>query len=254
MITEQAIKAKLRNQSIDIQVVESVSSTNTYAAALAGSTNTTTAVIARAQTAGKGTRGRAFFCKEGEGLYLSVLFFPRDDIKTAHLATPAAGVAVAQALETVAHVDADIKWVNDVFVGGKKICGILAESKIAANNEQLDYLVVGIGVNLRVGAFPPELEKTATSLDRHCANVDDNALCAAIIDTLYGYLSDLESRAFMGEYKKRSCVIGRCVLFESGGITVTGKAIDINRDGNLVVEVDNKHYIIGAGDVAIKVI
>lgn len=253
MITKQELQQYLQTSDVDVLLFESLPSTNEYAATYAAQTNRTTAIIALEQTAGKGTKGRGFYCKNGEGLYLSLLFFPKFGVKTAQVATPAAGVAVAEAIEQVAGISAKIKWVNDIVIDDRKVCGILAESRITPGQELLDYLVIGIGINLAVKTFPPELKKIATSLDCYNASVDPNVLCAAVIDNVCNYIGHLVDRTFLAAYKARSSVLNRFVLFDNGGITVTGQAVDINREGGLVVDVNGKYYIINAGDVSIRV-
>ena len=118
-------------------------------------------VVAERQTAGRGRRGRSFFSPGGTGLYMSILLRPRFSPERAVLLTAAAACAACEAIEAVFGVRASIKWVNDVLVGGKKVCGILVES--AAGPKGLEYAVVGIGVNLAEpeGGFPEELRAIA---------------------------------------------------------------------------------------------
>ncbi|MCR5648417.1 MAG: biotin--[acetyl-CoA-carboxylase] ligase [Oscillospiraceae bacterium] len=141
---------------------ECVGSTNAVAleAARAGEAEGLV-VVAEKQTAGRGRRGRSFFSPAGTGLYMSVLLRPTIAPERAVLLTAAAASAVCGALEAVFGVRASIKWVNDVLVEGKKVCGILVES--AAGTNGLEYAVVGIGVNLAEpeGGFPEELRGIA---------------------------------------------------------------------------------------------
>lgn len=256
MISIERITEKLGGENVEIFFFDELESTNTYACEIAKSRDahsSVAVVISREQTAGKGTKGRGFFCKKDQGLYMSFVFHPVCCVDAAHLATPAAGVAVARALEQAAGVNVKIKWVNDIVVDDKKLCGILAESKLTPDRTKLEYLVVGIGINLYVEEFPQEIADTATSLNRHSAGFDVNELCACIIDNLSDYIAKLASGAFMDEYRQRSSVLGRYIKFENGGLTVTGKAVEINKQGNLVVELDDKRYIVSAGDISIKI-
>ncbi len=124
-----------------------------------------TAVIAFAQTAGRGRRGRDFFSPEGTGLYLSILLRPEIAPERAVSMTTAAAVAVCEAVETVAGIQPGIKWVNDLFWEGRKVCGILTEAATAQTGK-LRYAIVGIGLNLfpPEGGFPPDLAEIAGSI------------------------------------------------------------------------------------------
>lgn len=234
-------------------VFDELASTNTYAAGIAQEAKNITAVVARRQTDGRGTRGRAFFCSADQGLYLSLVLRPKMGPEKIGLITPAAGVAVARALKSAAGVDAKIKWVNDIVIDDKKICGILAESRLAPGGRQLEHVVIGIGINLFVEDFPPEMAGLATSLHRHSAGFDVNELAAHIIDNLCGLLDRPEEDAFLEEYRRLSSVLGRQVVFESEGVRASGRAVEINHQGNLVVETgDNRRYIMAAGAVSVR--
>ena len=256
MLAKEEIIRRL-DRPVTVEIYEETGSTNTLAAqhAKEAKDKTPALIIARNQTKGRGTRGRSFFCERGKGLYMTLVCYPDADVKTAHLATPAAGVAVAKALCSVAGVDAQIKWVNDVVIKDKKLCGILAEAKLRSGNKSLEYVIIGIGINLYSAEFPPEIAYSATSLDMYSRAFDENELCAEIVNNLLGYLEALDAAPFMDEYKALSSVIGRCVVFENGGLSMTGRAVDINRQGNLVVDIESsdKRYIITAGDVSVKV-
>ena len=236
----------------DVLVFNSLASTNEHAREIAPKLDKTTIIAALEQTGAKGTKGRSFYCGNGEGLYFSVALGPVPDLRRANLVTPAAGVAVATMLCDLCGVDARIKWVNDVVIDDKKICGILSESRF--KDSVLEYLIVGIGINLNVKSFPEEIADKATSLDRHNPDFDPNEMCAKITDSLLDMIYDDRELKFMSEYKRLSSVLGRYVDFESGGTKLTGIASDINKNGNLVVVVGDRNYIINAGDVSITLI
>ena len=142
---------------------DSIASTNDVARELAASgAGEGVCVIAREQSAGRGRQGRLWSSPAGEGLYLSLVLRPQ--IKTADSAiiTLAAAVGVAETLKLDFEVSADIKWPNDVLASGRKICGILVESAI--QNDQLQYAVMGIGVNIAQRSFPGDIRISATSL------------------------------------------------------------------------------------------
>ena len=141
----------------------SLPSTNDVARDLAASgASEGVGVLAFEQTAGRGRQGRSWLSAGGEGLYLSIVLRPRIKAREAPIITLAAAVAVAEALISDIGVAADIKWPNDVMAGGRKISGILVES--ATEGDQLQYAVLGIGLNISQRDFPPTLRQPATSV------------------------------------------------------------------------------------------
>lgn len=116
-------------------------------------------VIAEEQTAGRGRFGRHFYSPKEHGIYMSILLRPKYDIESAALITAATSVCVAGAIEALTDCDVKIKWVNDLFVGEKKVCGILSEAAIEFESRKLDYVIVGIGVNILLGGTTRRTEK-----------------------------------------------------------------------------------------------
>lgn len=158
--------------------------------------------IADRQLAGKGRKGRSFF-SEG-GLYMSVLLPAYGDLT---LLTPTVAVAVAAAIRDLTEEDARVKWVNDVYVRGKKVCGILAESVVADNHRRV---IVGIGVNLNTkeGDFPSEIRSIAGSII-----ADRSALAARILNNLFRLLQE-DPKRICAEYKKLCFLIGQKVTVQ----------------------------------------
>ena len=171
-----------------------------------------TLLIADRQTGGKGRLGRSFY-SEG-GLYMSILLPFREDFS---LVTPVAAIAVARAIESVCGVKSDIKWVNDVYVRGKKVCGILAESAVAGDKRRI---VLGIGVNLNTPAnsFPEEIRRVAGSVSG-----DRNLLAASILEHLFSLLDREDSDHIRREYIERCFLVGHRVNVkkENGCIPAT---------------------------------
>ena len=164
---------------IDIRVFQTIDSTNNYAKRLIlDGAAPGTAILAESQTAGRGRRGRSFYSPAGSGLYISVILRPKiDAVDDIQLLSAAAAVAVCRAIDRLKpDSGAQIKWVNDIFIGGKKVCGILSEAVSAG--DRIAGTVVGIGVNCTTDAFPPELRDIACSLG---GDISRNALAAGII-------------------------------------------------------------------------
>ena len=146
-----------------------IDSTNRYLKELAATgAPEGTVVIANKQSAGRGRLGRSFFSPEEKGIYMSILLRPEIELERAVLITSMAAVAVARAVERVSTIPAQIKWVNDIFINRKKVCGILTEAGINTEKGSLDYAVLGIGVNVGSMEFPAELKEIATSVSNEC--------------------------------------------------------------------------------------
>lgn len=225
-----------------VTVLQTVDSTNEYLKSLAkNGAPAGTAVLAETQTAGRGRLGRPFFSPPGSGLYLSALLRPAT-LDPGRITTLAA-VVTAEAIEEICGLEVAIKWVNDLFFEGKKLCGILTEG--AGNG----FAILGIGINVSNRAFPPELAPIATSLERACGKVADrNRLAASILAKLKN--ADPCSAAHMAEYRRRSLVLGREVGLPNGERV---RAVGIDDDGALcVVGADGTPRRIATGEVSIK--
>lgn len=210
-----------------------------------------TAVIADYQTAGKGRLGRYFCSPNGAGLYCTVLIREGFDMTNVGLITPCAAVAAAKAIEEVSGHDAKIKWVNDIFMGGRKLCGILTEASLP------DFAVIGIGINLlqNKSAFPKELHSIVTSIEEETGRiVTPKEMEKALLRHLSNELSELCNKTFLKEYKMRSFVIGKEVEVHSGNDVYTAKAIGIDDNAGLKLELPDKTIkTLTTGEVSIKV-
>lgn len=215
---------------------EMTDSTNTRAREYAKSENPQlpAVFIADGQSAGRGRRGRSFDSECGSGLYISFLFKPHGAARDAVRITLRAAVALSRALSRVCGLNTEIKWVNDILVGGKKLAGILTEGEIDSNG-RLEYAVCGIGVNLNSRAFPPELTDIATTVeDSTGAKPDREALVEALISEFF---SDTDDSEIMEEYRRLSAVIGKSVeVHKLTGEVFSATAIAITDGGELVVE------------------
>ncbi len=230
-------------------------STNSDAKRLAaGGAAEGTAVIAANQTGGRGRLTRSFFCYEG-GLYMSIILRPDMAADEARLITAAAAVAVCNALEELGSRECQIKWVNDVYIGGKKVCGILTEGGINPKSGRLDYAVLGIGVNLcsPKGGFPDEICGIADCAFSRVANAE---LLVQAADKIYREFfkiyKRLQERAFLEHYRRRSFLKGKTVSFERGGGLLCGRVLGIDDNAGLVLEVDGRPLTLGAGEVSVK--
>lgn len=237
--------------------LQSTASTNDVAAHLAESgADEGTTVVAEMQTAGRGRHGRVWFSPPGAGLYVSVIVRPgaelSNDENPAALLTLASGVAIAEAVRAVTGLPAEIKWPNDVLIGGRKLAGILAEAAVQAGT--LQFIVIGFGVNLQPVAYPPELASRVTSIEAETTRPPDRALVLAEILAAMGErFVDLRAGRFdaiLSAWRQlASSLPGARVEWDSPAGVVRGRAQDIDRHGALLVRVGAKVERIRAGEV-----
>ncbi len=220
--------------------LETTESTNDLAkkAALEGAPDGTT-YIAKVQTGGHGRGEHTFFCYDG-GLYLSIVI--RNASLPAELITSAAAAAVCRAVRAAACAPVTIKWVNDLYLGDKKVCGILAL-------RTGDAYVVGIGINVKEVTFPDDLRQTAAAL---CSDIDLNILAAEIIARLR--LAVNEPVKSIIEYcSKYSYTLGKEVTYIKNGKSFIGTAEKLLPDGSLSVKLNNGSTdILSSGEISVK--
>ncbi|MDR0839938.1 MAG: biotin--[acetyl-CoA-carboxylase] ligase [Christensenellaceae bacterium] len=199
-----------------------------------------TVVLADKQEAGKGRYDRRFFSPEG-GLYLSILLrLPVTAAQSASL-TIAACVGVCRAVERMCGVRCEIKWVNDVFLNDKKICGILTKAAVGMETALLECAVVGVGLNFIApkGGYPPEIKDIAGSLYPYGgAPITRSRMAAALIDELWDALLHFDDPAIMQEYQSRSMVLGKSILVLRGDTQRRATALSVLPDGRLRVRYD----------------
>lgn len=238
-----------------IEYFDEIDSTNTYLVnrAKAGAPDKTVA-IANRQTAGRGRRGKSFFSPENTGLYMSIIRKLDCNVETAMLITPAVACAVANALESVSGKEMGIKWVNDIYSGGKKLCGILTETKFDFEHDKLDYAVIGIGINLfePEGGFPDDLENVATAVFSDYSEDMRTAVIQEVLDNLDKYLPKIADKSFLEEYRRRSVLIGKTVNVIKGEESHPAQVLGIDDNARLVVKDENGVRAIDSGEVSIR--
>ena len=216
-----------------------------------------TTVVARRQTGGKGRLGRRFESPEG-GLYFSVLLRPDIPAQASLKITTAAAAAMAAAIDKVASKEAKIKWVNDIYISDKKVCGILTEGVFdAENNSRLKYCVLGVGVNVGApkGGFPAEIKDKAGTLFE-AAKVPSLVFCALLGEFLARfkeYYAEIEKMPHIGEYRRRSYLDGREITYERDGKTRTATVYGTGDGAELLVKEKRKIIPLTSGEVEISV-
>ena len=190
--------------------------------------------IAREQTAGRGRRGRSFVSREG-GLYISYLLHPTLKVEDAVMLTVFSAVALSEVIEEVSGVTPGIKWVNDIFLGGKKLAGILAEGEFSEGGEYFEYAVVGIGVNLHGMALPPEISNIATTLEAECGIKVDIADFALRLAKKLRSFTETDASSYMDSYRKKSIVIGKKVRMTRADEVFDAEVLGIEDNGAIRV-------------------
>lgn len=228
---------------------DSVDSTNTVAQQLARADEPEgTIVVAGGQTAGRGRRGRAWVSPVGTGVYASVVLRPTQPMP---LLTLAAGVATADGIAGATEVACDLKWPNDLLVRGRKVAGLLAEAGVSPRGQ---YVVLGIGINVRTATFTPELDARTTTLEAECGwPVEPGVVFAEVVaalSTAYTTLSAGQRAAVLRAWRVRARpTLGREVEWDSLGERQTGVAADVDETGALVVQTETGRRTAVTGEV-----
>jgi BirA family biotin operon repressor/biotin-[acetyl-CoA-carboxylase] ligase len=235
----------------DIHWYPTVASTNDVASRLAEhGADEGVVVVADAQTAGRGRHGRSWASPAGAGLYVSTILRPSGD--RVRLVPIAAGVAVAEGVEASTGLAPALKWPNDVYVGDRKLAGILAEGGAAADGRA--HAVLGFGINVLPAAYPPDVAGRATSLEGELGRRVDRgrvlACCLAALASRYGDLCEDRVPAVIAAWRARAAtLLGRRVEWESDGRTERGVAGDIDDDGALLVRTAAGTVRVSSGEV-----
>ena len=204
--------------------------------------------VANHQTNGRGRLGRSFVSNEGAGIYLSILTYPDESGADATAVTARAAVALARAIDSLAGTKTQIKWVNDIVLGGKKLAGILTESEMLENGK-IGYLVVGMGINVYKNAISEEISDIATSIESEVGSAPDRSrLVAKIISEFFR-----ESNDYLDEYRARSLVIGKKVTVIKPTEQYEATVVGINDDFSLQIQRDGKEERLFTGEISIRI-
>ena len=254
-LTEEGVRLALLQKDVLVRVLETTVSTNQDAKAEAekGAPHGSV-IISKAQSAGRGRRGRSFFSPTG-GLYLSCILRPKINLKDGQFLTTAAAVAVYKAVQEVCGLELDIKWVNDLYREGRKICGILTEAGTDFETGEIRYAVVGIGVNLWIDPeeLPEELSDIVgciTDSLEEAQMLDKSRLAASIVNHL---LEEAASETLSDVYIEKNIIPGHVIEIRDGEKVRTAFAERIEPDGRLLVrETDGTESRLSFGEVSVR--
>lgn len=256
-LSAEAIMPMVEEDGVQVLVYEELDSSNLEAKRLAaGGAPHGTVVIAGRQTAGRGRLGRSFASPQGGGLYMSILLRPHLAASLAVDVTTLAGVAVCETLEKLTGKKPGIKWVNDIFLNGKKICGILTEAVTDVETGMIDSLVLGIGINVTtpIEELPEEVRKVAGSVfEGEEPSASRAQIAAGIIHEVMSRQETLGKHVHMDEYRARCFILGQRVTFLRDERHYEGVAETILDDGALQVRLDSGEImILQSGEVSVR--
>jgi len=229
--------------------LEEVNSTNTYAKQVS-SEGDCTVITADVQTAGRGRMGRSFYSPKSTGAYFSVVLHMPREFSDAVKFTSFTACAVCRAIENLTNLSPEIKWVNDIYIEGKKVCGILVESVCDEQNGKVKDLIIGIGINLTTEHFPDDLT-IAGSLK---SEVTRSEIIAGITCEILKEVPFITQNRHIEYYKSHSFVLGKPIYYVTNGVKREGVAVEVNCDCGLVVKDENGNLItLSSGEITVRV-
>lgn len=237
-LSEERVREFLGDLKVaDIQVFKTIDSTNNEAKKLAANgAPDKTIVLAEEQTNGRGRRGRDFYSPANSGIYMSLILRPNLSLEDMTLITTGTSVAICHAIEKLFPAKPQIKWINDIYLEDKKICGILTEGVTNFETGMIEAVVLGIGINFNTDDFPKELKvKAGSLLSTKISEISRNKLVAEVIREIFKIMETIQDRTYIQEYKKRSWIIGNMIEVLTPEESYRAKALDILDNGALVV-------------------
>ncbi|MBE6616961.1 MAG: biotin--[acetyl-CoA-carboxylase] ligase [Ruminococcaceae bacterium] len=253
IMTSENLITYLEGYDVEVIAKHETVSTNTDARELIKNTIPHPAlIVADQQSGGRGRQGKSFLSPVG-GLYMTLALPANIPIEQAIGATSCAAVAVCRGIEAVCDAKCGIKWINDIYLGGKKLCGILTESVNDYETMTSRYLIIGVGVNIDVTPTVTDSAVEAVSLNDCGCDVSKDILCAGITkELLLAYESGFDFSLYAEEYTRRSILLGQEIIFTSKGIVKHGTAKSITDRGALVVQSEGKEIILDSGEVSVR--
>ncbi|MCD7797482.1 MAG: biotin--[acetyl-CoA-carboxylase] ligase [Clostridiales bacterium] len=248
IISAGTVKSRL-GYDADVIYYPSVDSTNNQCRRfLADGRQGTFLVIADEQTAGRGRQGKDFYSPAGTGVYFSLAVNTGASLSSAVTVTTAAAVAVCRAIESITDLKPGIKWVNDVYVNGKKVCGILTEAVTNFETSTVESVIIGIGINVSTTDFPSNTGN-AGSLG---SGINRSELIAETVNNLMRII-DGDYSMFIDYYRSRSIVIGKKIDFIEKGVSTPATVLSIDERGELEVELDSgEKRVLRSGEISVR--
>lgn len=258
ILSKHSILKYLNNKNVKIEVFDCIDSTNDYLRNKAEcGEEEGYIVISQEQIKGKGRLGKTFYSPPKAGIYMSILLKPNIHAGKALYITTAAAVSVSQAIDSLTGKKSSIKWVNDIFLDNKKVCGILTEGSFDLEGGGMNYAILGIGLNLIIPnyGYPSELKNIAGSIfERDNLPYDyRNRIIGEIINNFFKYYTNLEDKIFLDEYRNKSFIINKDIFVLKGENTEKAIALDIDEEFRLKVKKENGEIVyLSSGDISIR--
>lgn len=246
-----------QNRQLTIQVLPEVSSTNTMLREKANEEIPEGyVIIANGQTEGRGRRGRSFYSPVDTGIYLSILLRPKE-IATNELTnlTSLAAVAACETIEEVSGQTPGIKWVNDIYIDGRKVSGILTEASISMENGSVEYVVVGIGFNVYLpeDGFSGEIKDIAGAIFDRKKDDGKNLLVAGVLNHFMNYYAEFDKKDYVKKYQERSLVVGKEITVLAPSGSRKALALEVDDTCALLVQYeDGSTERLNSGEISIR--
>lgn len=245
MLDREKITAKLKDKTAEVLVFDTVGSTNDVAKKLCED-GKAYLVVANSQTNGRGRQGKSFFSPADSGLYFSLTVNTNKPDFSFTGVTCAVSVAVTRAIEKLTDLHTRIKWVNDIYIDNKKVCGILVQA--VTENGRISRLIIGVGINISTADFPEEIKGIAGALNK---NIDRSILTAEIVNNIRELIKEKPCN-YLDEYKAKSNVLGKDIIYFKDNIPHSATAIDIDSTGGLVVEESGEKITLTSGEISLR--
>ena len=256
VLNQEQIQSKL-DHDVTVIAYASIDSTNSEAKRLLETQlSGNFLVVSDEQTAGRGRHGRFFHSPEKTGLYMSLALQHISSEVDAALLTTAAAVAVCQSIEEMTSLSPKIKWVNDIFLNGRKICGILTEGIMNFETQSVESIILGIGINISVDReqLPDDLKNKVGGITNHSSGtINRNDLTVSIINNFLAIYQNINSRTFLEDYRERCFVLGKTITFKQKQEQIRAIAEGIDDDGGLIVRLqDGSYKTLSYGEISIQ--
>lgn len=242
------------NQAVDVTVLETSDSTmkDAQLAVMEGK-KSPLLIVADMQKAPRGRFNRPFFASKQQGIYMSLLLEPKEQLQELPQYTILMAVAVAEAIDELLGVESQIKWVNDIYLNHKKVVGILSEAMTDVETNSLKYIIIGMGINFSIPQenYPEELREKATSLfSDGKATTTRNQLIINIWNRFFALLA--EQTTYLDSYRKKSFVLGKKITFKRKDQLYLGTAVAITDIGELVVDLGDEKVTLSSGEISLS--
>lgn len=243
------ISSKIDTFYSNIEFFKTIDSTNNYLK-INNQLKQGHIVIADNQSEGRGRSNRKFFSPLNSGIYLSILLKPKDSVLNLLKLTSLTAVAVNEAIKEHYPVNSQIKWVNDILIDNKKVSGILLEASLEMNTANLEYLIIGIGINVHKQKFPDDLKEIATSIENNCdLYISRNELIVSVLNNLSEIYNDMNNSIYMDKYRNNSAIINKKIEYTINNKTSNGIVVKIDNMGHLHINDNNEIIIMNSGEI-----